>query len=279
MSYNYKVGLGTIVTLSFHFFKTNCFPMKSNLQTHSMLVQRQSMFLKFNQKKYFTTMWPSINGENNMHGTTILSIRKGNKVVVIGDGQISQGNTIVKNTAIKVRRIENSSHQNNENAKKEEPLKKKKSSKQMNNSNVVLAGFAGGTADALTLLDRLERKLDQYPGQVLRSCVELAKLWRTDKYLRRLEAMLIVADKNVSLTLTGNGDVIQSEDGVIAIGSGGVYALSAARALLTVENVELDAEEIAKRSMKIANDMCVYTNNNFTMEVLDSSDQVEKKKK
>ena len=172
-----------------------------------------------------------------MHGTTILSVRKGNQVVVVGDGQVSLGSTVIKANARKVRRIANGK---------------------------VVVGFAGSTADAFTLVERLEGKLERHPGQLTRACVELAKDWRTDRYLRRLEAMLAVVDPEVSLIVTGNGDVLEPEDGLIGIGSGGNYALAAARALMTVD--ELDAEEIAARSMKIAADICVYTNNAFVTE-------------
>lgn len=171
------------------------------------------------------------------HGTTILSVRRNGHVVVAGDGQVSLGNTVVKGNARKVRRIGNGG---------------------------VIAGFAGATADAFTLLERLEAKLERYPNQLERACVELAKDWRTDRYLRRLEAMLIVADKEHGFTLTGNGDVLEPSDGIIAIGSGGNYALSAARALMTVP--DLSAEEIARRAMKIAADICIYTNENLTVE-------------
>uniref|UniRef100_K3WU52 ATP-dependent protease subunit HslV n=1 Tax=Globisporangium ultimum (strain ATCC 200006 / CBS 805.95 / DAOM BR144) TaxID=431595 RepID=K3WU52_GLOUD len=160
---------------------------------------------------------------------------------LIGDGQVSLGHTVVKPNAKKVRRI---------------------------NDNIV-AGFAGSTADAFTLMERLENKLDEYPGQLARSCVELAKAWRTDKYLRRLEAILIVSDSKQSYTLTGNGDVIEPHDGIIGIGSGGTYALAAARALIDQPN--LDAEEIGRKAMQIAADICVYTNHNFVVEVLDES--------
>ncbi len=172
------------------------------------------------------------------HGTTILSVRKNGKVVVAGDGQVSLGQTVIKGNARKVRRIGAGGN--------------------------VIVGFAGATADAFTLFERLEGKLEQHPGNLTRACVELAKDWRTDKYLRRLEAMMAVADKDVSLTLTGNGDVLEPDDGIIAIGSGGNFALSAARALSTVEGLE--AEEIARRSMEIAADICVYTNRSFTIE-------------
>ena len=173
------------------------------------------------------------------HGTTILCIRHGGKVAMAGDGQVSLGNTVIKGNARKVRRI---------------------------GSGAVLAGFAGATADAFTLLERLEAKLERFPNQLERACVELAKDWRTDRYLRRLEAMMAVADKDHSYTLTGNGDVLEPEDGVIAIGSGGNFALAAARALITVP--DLTAEEVARRAMKIAADICVYTNHNVIVESL-----------
>ncbi|HTQ70675.1 MAG TPA: ATP-dependent protease subunit HslV [Acidocella sp.] len=173
------------------------------------------------------------------HGTTILSVRRNGQVVVAGDGQVSLGNTVVKGNARKVRRIGNGN---------------------------VIAGFAGATADAFTLLERLEAKLERFPNQLERACVELAKDWRMDRYLRRLEAMLIVADKEHGYTLTGNGDVLEPSDGIIAIGSGGNYALSAARALMTVPDIT--AEEIARRAMKIAADICIYTNENLVVETI-----------
>ncbi|MCW2245103.1 ATP-dependent HslUV protease subunit HslV [Azospirillum fermentarium] len=173
------------------------------------------------------------------HGTTILCVRKGGRVVVAGDGQVSFGQTVMKSNARKVRPLAGGS---------------------------VLAGFAGATADAFTLFERLEAKLEQHPGQLTRACVELAKDWRTDRYLRRLEAMMAVADTSVSLVLTGNGDVLEPEDGIIGIGSGGSYALSAARALIDVDG--LDAEAIARKAMKIAAGICVYTNENVTLESL-----------
>ena len=177
--------------------------------------------------------------ENNMtwHGTTILSVRKNGEVVVAGDGQVTFGNTVIKGRAKKVRRL---------------------------SSGSVIAGFAGATADAFTLFERLEAKLEQHPQQLTRACVELAKDWRTDRYLRRLEAMMAVADTDHSLILSGNGDVLEPEDGLIGIGSGGPFALSAARALITENSVS--AEQIALRSMKIAADMCIYTNENITIE-------------
>jgi ATP-dependent HslUV protease subunit HslV len=177
--------------------------------------------------------------ENDMHATTILSVRKNGKVAIAADGQVSLGNTIMKATANKLRKV---------------------------TSGEIIAGFAGSTADALTLFERLEAKLDKHPKQLTRACVELAKDWRTDKYLRRLEAMMIVVDKNVTLVLSGNGDVIEPEDGIVAIGSGGFFALSAARALAL--NTDLDPEEICQKSMHIAADICVYTNHNINMEVL-----------
>ncbi|MFA6157726.1 ATP-dependent protease subunit HslV [Mesorhizobium sp.] len=183
-----------------------------------------------------------MSNELSMHATTIVTVRKGNKVVIAGDGQVSLGQTIMKGNARKVRRIGKGGN--------------------------VIAGFAGATADAFTLLERLEAKLEQYPDQLTRACVELAKDWRTDRYLRRLEAMMLVADKSVSLALTGNGDVLEPEFGVMAIGSGGNYALAAARALMDSDK---DAEEIARKAMQIASDICVYTNNAFVVETLDAA--------
>jgi len=173
------------------------------------------------------------------HGTTILSVRKNGQVVLAGDGQVSLGQTVIKANARKVRRLGDGS---------------------------ILGGFAGATADAFTLFERLEAKLEQYPSQLTRACVELAKDWRTDRYLRRLEAMMAVADKSTSLVLTGTGDVLEPEEGLIGIGSGGNYALAAARALIDVEG--LDAEAIARKAMKIAADICVYTNTNVIVEKL-----------
>jgi len=173
------------------------------------------------------------------HGTTILCVRKNDGVVLAGDGQVSLGQTVIKSNARKVRRIGNGQ---------------------------IVAGFAGATADAFTLFERLEAKLEQHPGQLTRACVELAKDWRTDRYLRRLEAMMAVADKSVSLVLTGTGDVLEPEDGLIGIGSGGNYALAAARALIDIDG--LDAEAVARKAMKIAADICVYTNTNVIVEKL-----------
>lgn len=173
-------------------------------------------------------------------GTTILSVRRGKQVVIGGDGQVSMGNTIMKGNARKVRRLY---------------------------KNQVIAGFAGGTADAFTLFERFEAKLEAHNGQLVRAAVELAKDWRTDRALRRLEALLAVADKQASLVITGNGDVIEPEDNLIAIGSGGAFAQSAARALL--ENTELAAADIVEKGLTIAGDICVYTNHNFTIEQLE----------
>jgi ATP-dependent HslUV protease, peptidase subunit HslV len=183
-------------------------------------------------------MQTSPSSSDAWHGTTILTVRKGGAVVIGGDGQVSIGQTIVKANARKVRRL---------------------------TKGDVIGGFAGATADAFTLFERLEAKLEQYPGQLMRAAVELAKDWRTDRYLRRLEAMMIVADKDVSLVLTGTGDVLEPEGGAMGIGSGGNYALSAARALL---DTDMDAEAIVRKSMTIAADICVYTNRNVTIEKL-----------
>ncbi|MEQ1648687.1 MAG: ATP-dependent protease subunit HslV [Hyphomicrobiaceae bacterium] len=175
------------------------------------------------------------------HGTTILTVRKGGRVVIAGDGQVSLGQTVIKANARKVR-----------------PLGR----------GDVIGGFAGSTADAFTLFERLENKLEQHPGQLVRACVELAKDWRTDRYLRRLEAMMLVADKTSTLVLTGTGDVLEPERDLMGIGSGGNYALAAARALI---DIDMDAETIARRAMKIAADICVYTNENVVVESLEST--------
>ena len=176
-----------------------------------------------------------------LDGTTILSVRKGGATVIAGDGQVSLGNTVIKSGARKVRRLGGGS---------------------------VIGGFAGATADAFTLFERLEGKLEQHPGQLMRACVELAKDWRTDRYLRRLEAMMAVADADVSLILSGTGDVLEPDDGVIGIGSGGAYALAAARALIDVEG--LDAEAVARKAMGIAAGICIYTNDNVVIESIPS---------
>ena len=172
------------------------------------------------------------------HGTTIIGVKKNGKTVIAGDGQVSMGNTVMKPNAKKVRRLGDGS---------------------------VIAGFAGATADAFTLFERLEKKLEQHRGQLMRAAVELAKDWRTDKYLRNLEALMIVADKDVLLILTGNGDVLEPEEGIAAIGSGGNYALSAAKALTEYEQ---DAEKIARRAMAVAAEVCVFTNDRVTVETV-----------
>ena len=176
--------------------------------------------------------------KSSWRGTTVLSVRKGDQVVIAGDGQVTFADTVIKSNARKVRRL---------------------------GEGRILAGFAGATADAFTLFERLEAKLEQHPGQLARACVELAKDWRTDRYLRRLEAMMIVADKEVTLVLTGTGDVLEPEHNVMGIGSGGNYALAAARALL---DTDMDAEEIVRKSLDIAAEICVYTNRNLTIESL-----------
>ncbi|OGS47817.1 MAG: HslU--HslV peptidase proteolytic subunit [Erythrobacter sp. RIFCSPHIGHO2_12_FULL_63_10] len=181
----------------------------------------------------------SSHGLVQWHGTTIIGVKRGGKTVVAGDGQVTMGNTVMKPNARKVRRI--------------------------GDGGRVVAGFAGATADAFTLFERLEKKLEQYSGQLLRASVELAKDWRTDKYLRNLEALMIVADSEVLLVLTGNGDVLEPEGGIAAIGSGGNYALAAARALSEYED---DAEVIARKAMQVAADICVFTNGNVTLETV-----------
>jgi ATP-dependent HslUV protease subunit HslV len=173
------------------------------------------------------------------YGTTILAVRKAGNLVIAGDGQVTLGNQVLKSNARKVRRL---------------------------SDGKVIAGFAGATADAFTLFERLEGKLDKHPGQLMRACVELAKDWRTDRYLRRLEAMMAVADKDVALILSGTGDVLEPEDGLIGIGSGGAFALAAARAL--IDRPDMDAETIARKAMKIAADICIYTNNQLVVESL-----------
>jgi|TARA_B110000879_G_C11181335_1_gene518540 ATP-dependent HslUV protease subunit HslV len=180
-------------------------------------------------------------------GTTILSVRRNGKVVIGGDGQVSMGNTIMKGNARKVRRLY---------------------------QGKVIAGFAGGTADAFTLFERFEAKLEQHQGNLTKAAVELAKDWRTDRILRKLEALLAVADSEASLIITGNGDVIQPEDDLIAIGSGGPFAQSAARALL--DNTDMNARDIVEQGLKIAGDICIYTNHNRTIEELDSNTSTDK---
>ena len=178
----------------------------------------------------------AMNNNPNWHGTTIVLIRKGKDVVVAGDGQVSIGNTVIKSTAKKVRKIDKRN---------------------------VIAGFAGSTADALTLFERLEAKLEKHAGNLTRAAVELAKDWRTDKYLRRLEALMAIADKDKSFIISGTGDVLEPEGGIIGIGSGGNYALAAAKVLI---NTNISAEEIARQSIQVASEICVFTNNNITLE-------------
>lgn len=180
-----------------------------------------------------------LSGGVEWHGTTILCVRKNGLVVMAGDGQVSMGSSVVKGNAKKIRRL----------------------------GDNILVGFAGSTADALTLLERLEKKLEEHPGQLMRACCELAKNWRTDKYLRRLEAVLLVADAHNTFELTGNGDVLEPEKGVMGVGSGGSFALAAALALMDEPNV--DAEQVARRAMKIAGDICVYTNHNILLEKIE----------
>ncbi|MEO0397923.1 MAG: ATP-dependent protease subunit HslV [Pseudomonadota bacterium] len=191
----------------------------------------------------------------SMHATTILAVRRGNTVCVGGDGQVSLGQTIVKGDARKVRRIGAGGGVSGRSTPAGE-----------SDGAGVIAGFAGATADAFTLLERLEAKLDQHPKQLMRAAVELAKDWRTDRYLRRLEAMMIVADKDITLTLTGSGDVLEPHDGVTAIGSGGDYARAAARAL--VDETDLDAEAIVRKAMAVAASICVYTNDSLIIETI-----------
>jgi ATP-dependent HslUV protease, peptidase subunit HslV len=188
-----------------------------------------------------TSMTEPTPSQAHWHGTTILTVRKGGKVVIAGDGQVSLGATVIKANARKVRSL---------------------------GKGDVIGGFAGATADAFTLFERLESKLEQYPAQLTRACVELAKDWRTDRYLRRLEAMMIVADRQVTLVLTGTGDVLEPEGGIMGIGSGGNFALAAAKALVETSH---SAEEIARRAMAIAADICVYTNRNIILEALESA--------
>ena len=190
--------------------------------------------------KFMSHHSSSAHGAPDWHGTTILCVRKDGKTVIGGDGQVSMGDTVMKGTARKVRTL---------------------------GKGEVIAGFAGATADAFTLFERLEAKLETYPGQLTRAAVELAKDWRTDRYLRRLEALMAVSDAKTSLVITGNGDVLEPDDGVIGIGSGGNYALAAARAL--IDRDDLSARDVVEKAMKIAGDICVYTNHNLTIEELD----------
>ncbi|KAL0018775.1 hypothetical protein WJX77_008365 [Trebouxia sp. C0004] len=195
--------------------------------------------------QHITSLLSLRNFTTEQRGTTVLCVRKLDKVVIMADGQVTRGNEIVKPNVKKVRKLNDS----------------------------VIGGFAGATADAFTLFERLEMQLEQHPGQLTRAAVELAKLWRTDKYLRKLDAVMVVADDKQSLTITGNGDVLEPHDGIIAIGSGGSYALAASRALIDIP--ELTAIEVAKKAMSIAADTCIYTNHNFTTETLDSKQELE----
>lgn len=187
---------------------------------------------------------------NTIYGTTILSVRKGNEVVIVGDGQVTLGNSVMKGTAKKIREL---------------------------NDGKILTGFAGSTADAFALFERLEQKLQRHPDNLTRACLELAKDWRTDKYLRHLEAMMIVVDKDITLIISGNGDVIEPEGGIAAIGSGGNYALSAAKALYDIDN--MDAETICKKAMQIAGDLCIYTNHNLTIKKIKTNKTDDKAEK
>jgi ATP-dependent HslUV protease subunit HslV len=224
---------------------SNCVAPATRLFTHALpetfhsnptrILNRAALF-----PKYYHPEAPK--DPRFMYATTILCVRRGDKVVIIGDGQVTQGSFVVKDNARKVRRLQNGQ---------------------------VITGFAGSAVDAIALFERLEGKLEQYP-QLMRACVELAKEWRSDKYLRRmLNAVLVVADKEISLTLSGNGDVLETANGVIGIGSGGIYAQCAATALIDVP--DLTAEEIARRAMKVASDTCIYTNHNYVIETLDIS--------
>jgi len=220
---------------------SNVFRIPSTCHTYNSLLNTISKQVFRSGVRSYSSSGPAADGHGaaggvTWHGTTILCVRKNGTTVMAGDGQVSQGSTVMKGNAKKVRRL-------NEN---------------------ILVGFAGSTADALTLMERLEKKLEEHPGQLTRACVELAKAWRTDKYLRRLEAVLLVADKDNIYELTGNGDVLEPEVGVMGVGSGGAYAYSAAMALIDQDGVE--AEEIARRAMKIAGDICVYTNHSVRLE-------------
>lgn len=208
-------------------------------------MQNRALSAALNQASRAGTRGLSSRSGSPWHGTTIISVRKGEQVCVVGDGQITMGSMIVKQSAKKVRRL--------------------------GPDNGVIAGFAGATADALTLFERLELQLEQHPGQLLRACVSLAKDWRMDRALRRLDAMLLVCDRHVSLTLTGAGDVLEPPDGIIGIGSGSAYAIAAARALMPIP--ELDAQHIATRSLEIAGELCVYTSNTQTVEVIGTENE------
>ena len=234
---------------------TTC-PVNLSTSSSSASAAAPSLFVS-TARSYSATASTS---SSEWHGTTILCVRKDGKVCMMGDGQVSMGPVVVKPNAKKIRRILPKTSAANRPAGEEGDQEK----------GGTIVGFAGSTADAFTLLERLEGKLDEYPGQLARSCVELAKGWRTDKYLRRLEASLLVADETVSLEITGNGDVLESHDGVLGVGSGSNYAIAAARALVDVEG--MSAEDVCRKAMTIASDMCVYTNSNYMVEVMDTAD-------
>lgn len=229
------------------------------------------------QSAYYYSSTSSLSSHNHHHaptwyGTTILCVRKDGQVCMMGDGQVSMGNMVIKPNATKIRKIYPKTIGGG--IKKQQQQQGDKPGEEKEEGGVIV-GFAGSTADAFTLLERLEGKLDEYPGQLARSCVELAKGWRTDKYLRRLEASLLVADENISLEITGNGDVLESQDKVLAVGSGSPFALAAARALQDLEG--MSAEEVCRRAMDIASDMCVYTNKCYKFEVMDIKEDSAKK--
>ncbi|KAK4536494.1 hypothetical protein CDCA_CDCA08G2519 [Cyanidium caldarium] len=213
-------------------------PVPAASATHATRIPPPLLSLTFRSSSSFPLHSHSSITSNEWHGTTVLAVRRADQVCVVGDGQVSLGQTVLKPNARKVRRL----------------------------GEAVVAGFSGTTADAITLFERLEAKLEAYPNQLLRASVELAKDWRQDKALRRLDALLLVADRSITLTLTGNGDVLEPSDGAMAIGSGGMYALAAARALMDLDG--WSAERIARRAMQIAADICVYTNDQLTCEVL-----------
>jgi len=226
-------------------------------------------------------------GSADWHSTTILSVRKDGRVCMIGDGMVSMGSVTVKPNARKIRRIEpkrsgpgggwGRSESGGSDKTKEGQAGQDEEEEEEESDSSVLVGFAGATADAFTLVERLEGKIDEYPGQLARSCVELAKGWRTDKYLRRLEASILVADSSISLEITGNGDVLESHDGVMGVGSGAFYAIAAARALIDVP--DMTAEQVARKAMGVAADMCIYTNHNFIVETVRDDLGGDKEKK
>lgn len=209
-------------------------------QSNDLQSTFQQDFMRQNSRLYHIGQRGERDEFSGMRGTTVLSVRRGGKVVVVSDGQVTMGSAIVKHNVKKVRRL--------------------------GENGQVLVGFAGATADAFTLFERLDMRLEEHDGQLMRAAVELAKAWRMDKYLRRLDAVMVVADASTSLTITGNGDIVEPYDGIIGIGSGGPYALAAARALIDIPG--LDAEDIAIKAMKIAANTCIYTNHNFSMEII-----------